>query len=280
MSATERWTEGLPQPHANLIVVIATSWKTQLDFNTLKNEGVSPRFAITKPHLKKWLSFYLNHRSLTDETLAYFVEAGANISFLPNLYGKEDEFPIEHISALIDQKQNTIVSDLPDMGEYAFPLAMAFNILVWIPCMFLFGDHPPTLLRKARHGDLDVLCDLVRLDRSVIFDPGISKQVHAWTLQFQEYKLNRIGTALAKGLKEIPTVKIKIAWAQYAYDTAKRFGMPLTAPQIRALFDAIAEDDGLGQHDPDLAQMTDDAFYQALAKRKKAPSTLLRFRKE
>jgi hypothetical protein len=99
-------------------------------------------------------------------------------------------------------------------------------------------------------------------------------------MQQHEYKLHRIGNALAQGLKTIPIVKIKIAWAQYAYDAAKRFGMPLTAPQIRDLFDAIAQDDEVGAQDPDLTEMTDDAFYQALTKRKKSPTSLLRFRKE
>ena len=280
MLATTRWIEGLPQPHADLIVGIANSWKTQFDINALNNKGLPPRLCIAKPNLNKWLSYYRHHRKLTDEILALVEEAGTDLNLLPNLYGKEDTLTVENINALIAPYSKATLAQFPDLGESAFPLSMAFNLLVWLPCMFLYGDFPPTLLRKARHGDLDVLCDLIRLDRSVIFDSGISNQLHEWTLHQQEYKLSRVGNAFAMGLKEIPIAKIKIAWAQYAYNTAKRIGLPLTAPQIRALFDAIAQDDGIGPQDPDLAEMTDDAFYQALAKRKKPPTTLLRFRKD
>ena len=280
MSAVSKWANGLPQPHANLIVGIASSWKTQLDIYTHRNERLSPGFSLAKPNLKKWLSFYRDHRKLTNEALAYFEEAGTDLSLLPNLYGKQDAFSTEVLDVLIDSDSKAIPSELPDLGQFAFPLSMAFNILVWFPCMFLYGNYPPALLRKARHGDLEVLCDLIRIDRSVLFDPVISQRVHTWTMQQQEYKLNRVGSAFAKGIKEIPTRKVKIAWAQYAYDAATTIGMPIEAPQVRALFDAFAQDDGLGMHDPDLIEMTDDAFYQALAKRKKAPSSLLRFRKD
>lgn len=279
MSACTTWANGLPQPHATLIVNIASVWKTHLDLYTLRKEGFSPRSSISKPDLNRWLSYYLNHRKLTDETLAYFGEAGTDLTLLPNLYGNEDKFSVEDTNALIDHQSQISPLQLPNGKEFIFPPSVAFTILVWFPCMFLIGDYPPVLLRKARHGDFDILCELISVDRSVLFDPVISKQVHEWTTQFQEYKLKRIGTALAKGLNEIPTVKVKIAWAQYAYDAAKAFGMPLTAPKIRALFDAIAQDDGVGTHDPDIAEMTDDAFYQALTKRKKVPTSMLRFKK-
>ncbi|BCS89546.1 hypothetical protein PSDVSF_27880 [Pseudodesulfovibrio sediminis] len=249
---------------------------------SLQGNTQQQELRFTKPNLKKWLGFYHKHRQLTDESEAYYSQATASsfdTSLLGNLYGKSEQLSEDSINGILESAPHADSFELPDMEDHIFPLAVAFNILVWLPCMVFYGDYPCVLLRKARHGNEKVLCDLIRLDRSVLFDSIISKRVHEWTLDSQMDTLEKIGTAFRTGLSETPLVKIKLAWAQYVYDSSRSFGMPLNAPDVRALFDAHAQDSGIGMHDPDLSEMTDDAFYQALAKRKKPLSGLLKYRR-
>lgn len=281
MPACSEWTKGLPQPHATLLISIASSWKyTHAVFTLMQSKGHSVP-PIAQPDLARWLVFYRNHRLLTDDIKNYFqtgLDGIVDISNLGNLYGKPESISEKSVVGLFKQMKSVQTNHTPYGEGYDFPLPLAFMVLVWMPCLALYGDYPPVLLRKARHGDLSTICDLIKLDRSVLFDAGISKIIHAWTLELQDVKLKIIGDAIRKGIPHISTKRIKLAWAQYVYDAAKSFGMPLTAPKVRELFDALSQDAGTGPHDPDLAEMTDDAFYQAIAKRKKPLSNILKYR--
>jgi len=281
MSATSQWAKNLPQLEASTLIKLASSWKTNLDSFALQKEGLESQLSLTHPNLEKWLSFYREHRQLTDECRAYCEKGGIDLSPFGNLYGRSAPHSEESLGKIVELISNADPSQLlEDKEGVEFPIAIAFLALVWLPCMNLYGEYPTVLLRKARHGDLETICDLIRLDRSVIFDSGISKFIHQWTLQFREVHLNKVGTALKLGLKDISIKKIKLKWAQYVYDSAINYGMPLTAPKVRALFDALAQDSGIGVQDPDLYKMTDDAFYQAIAKTERPLSNLIKKRQE
>lgn len=207
--------------------------------------------------------------------------ADVDTSFLGDLYGKTEQVspdsPIEDLFSHLLTVDGSEV--LPDEGPHIFPLGVMFAMFVWMPCMALYGQYPTEMMRKARHGDLDTIRELIRLDRSAIFDPGISKHIHEWALDFQTVKLKRLGDTFSEGLPEISKRKVKLVWAQYVYDAAIRFGMPLTAPKIRELFNALANDSGIGMEDPDLAEMSEDSFYRALTRNKK-PLTRLSHHRE
>lgn len=282
MSATSEWAQNRPQPQANILVMLASLWEYTYEMQSLHGNTQQQGPRLTKPNLKKWLGFYHKHRQLTDETNAYYAQAFAgsfDTSLFGNLYGKPEQLSEDSISDILENVPHAGSFELPDMEDHVFPLAVAFNILVWLPCMVFHGDYPCVLLRKARHGDEKVLCDLIRLDRSILFDSVISKRVHDWTLDSETDILEKIGTAFRTGLSNTSLVKIKLAWAQYIYDLSRSMGMPLNAPEVRALFDAHAQDSELGMQDLDLHEMSDDAFYQALAKRKKPLSGLLKYRR-
>ncbi len=234
-----------------------------------------------KPNLKNWLKLYDSDSQPNDALFEYFrTEMGSRIDF--SLIENPTEHPgpneKEAITSLLKQLAELDTDKLPDTDEFAYSLPMAFLILVCMPCLALYGEYPAAIMKQARNGDLGTICDLIRLDRSVIFDGTISQIIHAWALELQGIKLKRIGEAFSKGIPRISKKKVKIAWAQYVYDSAKSFGMPLTAPKVRDLFDALSQDAGTGFHDPDLVEMTDDAFYQAIAKHKKPLSNLLKYR--
>ena len=278
------WTRDLSQPHASILVALASSWEHLYNIYRLHRGGHHFGQPLSKPDLPKWLSYYQNHRLLTDECQEYFSQSlfkNFDTSFVGELYGKTKKLPPDSpIEELFAHLLSVDASkELQDEGPHIFPLGVMFAMFVWLPCMALYGQYPTTMMRKARKGDLDTIRQLVRLDRSAIFDPGISRHIHAWALDYQNIKIKRVGDSFSQGLPDISKKKVKLVWAQYVYDAAIRMGMPLTAPKIRALFDALAQDSGDGMVDTDLAELTDDAFYRALTRDKK-PLTKLSHRKD
>lgn len=281
MSASNQWAKELQQPHATLLTILASSWEHTFAVCQLLQGKSAIQSALAKPNLRDWLKLYDSDSPPNDALFEYFrIEMGSLIDFslIENSAKSSGPDGKDAITSLLNQLAEFGTNKLPSADEFAYPLPMAFLVLVCMPCLALYGEYPAVLMKQARDGDLDTICDLVRLDRSVIFDNTISQVIHAWALELQEVKLKRIGEAFSKGIPTISKKKVKIAWAQYVYNLAKSFGMPITAPKVRELFDALSKDAGTGPHDPDLAEMTDDAFYQAIAKRKKSLSNLLKYR--
>lgn len=272
MNASSKWAEGLSLPHAQILICLASAWQHIYHIYKLHRDGHNFGQPLSRPDLSKWLSYYQNHRALTDECQEYFSQVlTPDISFFGNLYGKTTKFspdsPIQDFFSYLLEVDASEV--LQDEEPHIFPLAVMFAMFVWLPCMALYGQYPTEMMRKARHGNLDTIRELVRLDRSAIFDPGIAKHIHEWVLDFQTVKLKRLGDTFSEGLPNISKKKIKLVWAQYVYDAAQNMGMPLTAPKVRELFDALTEDNGVGMVDPDLAELSDDSFYRALTRNKK-----------
>ena len=274
MTAVSQWAEGLPQPLASQLIVLASSWENTYNIYLLHNKDHNLGQPLTKPEIKKWLSYYHNHRLLTDECIAYFTPAmpkDLTHSFSDSLYGKEKSLPNDNqkealFKHLINEDASKV---LLDEETHIFPLAVMFAMFVWLPCQAIYGEHPPGMLRRARHGDLDTMRDLIRIDRSVIFDSGIARHIHEWALDFKNVKLKRVGEAFGNGLPEISKKRIKLIYAQFVYDAAHNAGEPLTTQKIRDLFNAINQDLTGALEDPDLTTMSNDTFYRSLVRNKK-----------
>ena len=54
---------------------------------------------------------------------------------------------------------------------------LSFLIRVVIPCIFLHKTSPTLLFRKARQGDVESLCKLLRIDKQIIHHPRIIKHI-------------------------------------------------------------------------------------------------------
>jgi hypothetical protein len=144
------------------------------------------------------------------------------------------------------------------------PLESSFFFLVHIPCWLLYRDSPTCLYRKGRTGDIDALEKLLRLDALMIHDPLIGKEI-------QKLRFNR-KTSAYRTLLEAPlkSPKAKITRKKMKYSTAGIISalssiikQPLTEPEIRSLFDAVAQDAGRGPIDIDLAD-SPESFYMAI----------------
>jgi len=80
----------------------------------------------------------------------------------------------EQIRAEIEGKEQASKSK----GSGKLSLEMQFFQRVWMPCLLLYGKYPQRMLRRARAGDRNALTDLLRLDKSVIFDKRIAEMTH------------------------------------------------------------------------------------------------------
>lgn len=116
-----------------------------------------------------------------------------------------------------------------------------FILIVWLPCMALYREHPGKLLRAARQGDLDALSKLLRLDKSVIQDPRIARELIEASQIPGRSRFNALAKAFAgKPGGRITLQRTRRALAGLISALAASLNHPLTAPEIQRLFDAIA----------------------------------------
>ncbi|WP_018125793.1 hypothetical protein [Desulfovibrio oxyclinae] len=254
-------------PHIQFQILrhLAASWITSYGIHDFRREAERQQKPIASAELAKWLSFYRNHRRLTDGIFRSF---GLNdLGPFDKPYGSAslpDGFRMQDFH---DQSAKRVEPELTAEGQ--FSIELAFMALVWVPCIALYGDYPPNLLRKARHGDLDTICRLIVVDKSVVAEPRIAQWVLEWSLAIDRPKLEQIGKAFQTDLPKLTPKQCKITWAQFVDSMAVRMGYPINIPEIRGIFDSLAQEEGLGPHDLDLAEMTDDALYRAIRKRPK-----------
>lgn len=143
-------------------------------------------------------------------------------------------------------------------------LESSFHMLVLVPCWLLYREHPTRLYRKARLGDVDAIEKLLRLDPLLLHDPSIGKAIQAFrfankTLAYE----NLIEASLKQPKARITRKKMKYATAGLISGLSSIIQAALTEPQIRALFDAIAQDADGSSIDTDLAD-SPEAFAKAI----------------
>lgn len=131
--------------------------------------------------------------------------------------------------------------------------ATAFFLHVWMPCLILYKTTPTFLYRKARQGDLIALDLLLRLDPLLITNPALSKIFHRLVTTGKRNRYSDLLAAAQKTPKgKITQQKNKVRIAALISLLSPILGCPLNEPEIRALFDALAQDSGRGDIDTDL----------------------------
>ena len=215
MSAISTWAEGLPQPLVSQLIVLASSWEHTYNIYQLHKHGHNFGQPLTEPNLKKWLNCYDMKKPLSDESLEYFKPLfpdDLDSSFFDNLNDENAPPPSDsQMEAVFNNLTEIDASEaIPDVGPHIFPLEAMFTMFVCMPCLALHGKEPHGMLKEARTGDLEAMCKLIRIDRSVIFDSEVAKQIHEWALDFKTVHLKRIGDAFGKGLPIVSKKKIKL----------------------------------------------------------------------
>jgi hypothetical protein len=142
-----------------------------------------------------------------------------------------------------------------------------FLIRVLVPSFSLYGTYPVDLLRKAQQGDDDALEKLIRLDKSIIFDPKISEIIH----QAQAMKKQERMSMIKKAFSSPPRVKtdmkmIKCHLGGLISLFSMMIGQKITAAEISLLYDALARDMGIDEFDPDLNDPDNLVYNEAFEK--------------
>lgn len=144
-------------------------------------------------------------------------------------------------------------------------------LCVWLPCVMYYRTYPPLLLRRAREGDDDALDRLLRLDESVVADPGILRRWHEIMHNGSGAERRRMLTAIAgrpKGRLDRKAMRLGLSGliSQFAIG----FGCRVTAPEIKALFDAV-ERVRSGRIDTSLPESA-EAYSKAVQRNRSWPS--------
>jgi len=156
-------------------------------------------------------------------------------------------------------QEDTLKKMISDME-----LESSFFMLVWAPCWQLYRIAPSRLYRKARCGDRDALDKLLRLDPLMLHDPAIGKRIQflRFNNKTSAYQ-NLLEAPLKRPKARITRKKMKYTTAGLISSISSIIGKPLTEPEIRALFDAVAKDaDGMSI-DTDLPD-SPEAFAKAI----------------
>lgn len=127
------------------------------------------------------------------------------------------------------------------------------------------GEYPTFLLRRARLGDLDALCNLLRIDKSILCDPRIGEHIYQSSLLEDRTKFEKIVNALQGNLSgKYDLQKTKYIIAGFISVVSERFEHRLTAPEIQEIFNEVAVARGNGDLiDSDLPD-SPEAFSKAI----------------
>ena len=240
---------------------------------------------MNQPDLDTWLSLYKDHRSIQSALFGFgsfpggIFEVDENVvkqvsdyedkttdEIFSTIFNVSDGY--EYLESYVAALRAKPVENEPDnkveeFQAYFEKAEVYFLMRVYLPSWLHYGQLPGQLLRQARLGNMDSLEKLLRLDSSVIFDRKIAENFHQIRTK-KRAVFERLSNAILLPPKgKITLQKMKVFIAGYISVISGVFGERLTGPQIRALFDAIAKDEGKGDIDTDLPESA-ETFYMAI----------------
>ena len=231
----------------------------EVDFLKLMSEGSRQIKKMTSERLnKEWGKIPLHYRK----------------KIIEEIYRKRDEY-IEY--CINDFASETNEDERKEFLKNLKKPEFIFFIRVFAPCFILYGLCPLELLRQAQSGNNDALKKLIRLDKSIIFEPKISEIIH----QAQALKKQERMSIIKMAFRSSPKVKIKMkaikchlgGLISYLSIAMKQ---KISAADIRRLYDELAHDmnDDVVVDD-DLYEMTEETFSKNIQDARKMWQILL-----
>lgn len=139
---------------------------------------------------------------------------------------------------------------------------LLFFIRVIFPCLILYGEFPISLLNKARIGDEEALENIVRTDKSVVFDPIIAKYLHKLSFN-KPFHFQQLIKKLTKDQQTLSKSQIKLRLrgllSRFGKEYEKLGFKPVTSPEIRLRFEAAFPEDIL---DCKKSPINDESYYK------------------
>jgi hypothetical protein len=142
---------------------------------------------------------------------------------------------------------------------------LIFFTRVLLPCFSLYGIYPIDLLRQAQNGDDNALDKIIRLDKSIIFDPKISEIIHQAQALKAQAKMSMIKEAFISSPKVTMKMRaIKCHFGGLVSYLSMAAKQKITAAEIKNLFKAIALDMNEGEDDKDIGNIEYNPFVKAI----------------
>ena len=137
---------------------------------------------------------------------------------------------------------------------------LIFFIRVMAPCFSIYKTYPLELLKQAQNGDDEALKNLIRLDKSIIFEPKISEIIH----QAQALKAQARMSMIKLAFTSTPNAPLKMRAIKFHFGGlisyfSQAIKQKITAADIWRLYDAIALD-MTGDVDHDFKNMSIETF--------------------
>lgn len=145
----------------------------------------------------------------------------------------------------------------------------SFVYLVMYPCWFLYQTSPTLLYWKARKGDEDALEKLLHLDPLMLHDPFIGKRLQEIRLSPNRKAYKRLLMATNSPFN-ITLKKIKELNAAFLSFMSHTLNQPLNEPQIRNLYDAVAQDHEADKYAIDEDIPSNESLTRALHRKRPA----------
>jgi len=286
MLQIEKWAKDKPFIIAigapQLVIAITKSFDilSQTKTNGLSIEG------IQNSSPKEWLSLYYRRKHLTNWFFSEIGKIGSDfelpikfIKFIESDVSIEEKQKImalngkESLKNVYNSTISEIKSTLPDPepeedlylnNDSIKQPELLFLLKILIPCVFLYGELPLILFKKARSKDIDALDKLLRLDKTLICDRRISEQF-AEAASNNKSNFDLLNSALQGSISgKISIQKAKYKMAGFISLLSERLECKLLAPEIKSLFDAVSVDSGIDALiDPDLPNAP-EAFAKAV----------------
>ena len=242
---------------------------------------------IHLPKYKNWLKFYNNQQRIImkivsallddktkrdeqDNIVRQLFESEILIKIVSNMIAGKKEILSEHEQKHVEEFREEVINnfncEIAEQKRNKFQSRLIepeiiFGVRVTIPCFVFYKTTPDELLRKAQRGDDVALEQLIRLDKSAIFDPKISEIVH----QAQALKQQGRMSMIKKAFSSKPKVPLKMTTIKFQLGGIISFlslllNEKLNAVDIRKMYDAIACDAGKDNIDTDFGYMTHETF--------------------
>lgn len=252
MSAIENWMKGKSSTVAAFAMQVALSTPEVSDALTEMRNQVDTY--IPQPPICRWLNLYKNHRAVL------------------NCF--DELFSFEGTTRIINESENDKKTQLSPHERrffehfYSQPEVLFF-LKVWAPCILHYKTSPTMLIRKARLGKVSAFEKLLRIDNSVLFDRKLSELFHQYKGKRNKQVYQKLLLAFRSPIPAKTSPKyVKVFASGIISRFSVAMGERLTEPEIRELFDAIAQDKGHGLQDEDLP-LSPDSFAQAIRRESK-----------
>lgn len=263
MTHVRKWAERKDPFIVYVALMIVDFAKEYYELSESVHKGKRLEGDIRLPSLKTWLKLYSNPKRI-GKVLFNALGINNNDTGKSNKEKTNEDSDAENE----DLKENAIdffTSEIPEEYRKEFLKNLTkpeiiFFLRVFAPCFSLYQAYPIELLRKAKCGDDKALEKLIRLDKSIIFDPKISEIIHQSQALKEQARMSMIKTAFSSQPKAMKMETIKCQLGGLVSFISESLKQKLNPSDIKKLYDAIAQDLRVDMHDQDLHKMTVPTF--------------------